>query len=777
MSYVGQRVLRVEDPRYLRGRGLYVDDVELPGLGHVAFVRSPLPHARIVEIDASRALAQPGVVAVVTGADLEGVVEPLVTDLGIDGARATARHPLPQRKVRFVGEAVAAVVGESRYLAEDAVELVRVEWEELTAVSDALEALAPGAPLLDESLGTNVVARVEFDTGDVDEAFVRAHRVFSKRFSGGRVSAAPLEGRGVVASWDSARRHLTVWSASQVPFTLRTVLLEALDLAGATVRVISPDVGGGFGAKGHIAVEELVVPAIARMLGRPVKWIEDRYENLSSNSHSKEMAIELELAVGPEGEFLALRAHYVGDGGAYSIFPYSALIDPLTAAKCLPSIYTVRSVRFEVDAVLTNKCPTGSYRGVGRTTGQTALESLIDDAARGLEIDPLELRLRNAIPHREPYTSCTGLPYDGGSYVDSIRKARELAGYEEFRERQRRLREQGRYVGIGFSPFVEQTAWGSAMARATGLRFEYYDAAAVTVEPTGAVTVRTGQHSHGQGHDTTFAQLVADELAVPLEDVRVLQGDTDSAAYGMGTFASRGAVIGGGSLILAAGEVREKLLTIAGHLLEAAPADLELRDGRVAVKGSPSRSLTVRELAHAAYFGRSALPRDLDPTLAGTRSYDPPETFGNGTIAAVVEVDGETGAVEVRRVVAVEDCGTILNPMVLDGQVAGGIAQGIGVALLERLVYGDDGQLATANLMDYLVPSATDVPPIEVSHLVTPSPRTLGGIKGAGEAGTQAAPAAVANAVADALAPFGVTISETPIDPAAIVSAIRGGTS
>jgi carbon-monoxide dehydrogenase large subunit len=774
--WVGQRVQRVEDPKYLRGEGRYIDDVELPGLLHGAFVRSPFAHARIGAIDASEALALPGIVAVVTGADLATRIAPVVTDAKVPEVRVGARRALPVEKVRFMGEAVALVVAESRHLAEDGCDAVAIEWEELEPIADVAAGVEPGAPLLDESLGTNLVGHATFATDDgVDDAFAAADRVFSKRFCGGRVTPMPLETRGVVASWERGTDELTVWSATQVPFTLRTILAEHLLTPFRHIRVIAPDVGGGFGSKGHLAMEELIVPAVARMLGRPLKWIADRGEDLAANSHSKEMTIDVSLAVDADGRFLAVEGRFTSDAGAYSIFPYSGMIDPIAAARAMPSMYAIPRARFTAEAVLTNKCPTGSYRGVGRTTGQTAVETLIDDVARGLDVDPVELRLRNAIPGTKPYTSATGMPYDGGSYVESLQRARELVGYDELRAEQARARAEGRHLGIGFSPFVEQTAWGSAMSRATGMNMSFFDSAQVTIEPTGAITVRTGQLNHGQGHETTFAQLVADGFGVPLEQVRIVQGDTDSAAYGMGTFASRGAVIGGGTALRAVRDVRAKLLDVASRAMEAWVDDLELVDGRVQVKGSPADGMTIAEIAHLAHFGQERIANGTDPALTATRSYDPPPTFSNGTIVAVAEVDVETGIVRLDRIVAVEDCGVMLNPMVVDGQVAGGIAQGIGVALYERVVYGDANQFQSSTLADYLVPSAMEVPPFAIEHLETPSPLTEGGIKGVGEAGTQAAPAAVANAVADALAPFRAVVTSTPLDPETVLGLIEAG--
>jgi carbon-monoxide dehydrogenase large subunit len=556
-----------------------------------------------------------------------------------------------------------------------------------------------------------------------------------------------------------------------MPFLVRSMLAALYGLPETRVRVLVPAVGGGFGLKVHLYVEEAILPLLSRLTGTPVKWVEDRYENLAASGHSKEVVCTLELAIAEDGAFLGLRGRFVGDGGAHQGHPWSSLIDPLCAAAMLPGIYTVDAVRYEVDAPATNKCPTTAYRGVGWTSGQTAREALIDDAARALGIDPLELRLRNCLPDGEPSVSATGCRYDGGSYAASIRRARELVDYDALRDRQRRLRGQGRYLGVGFSPFVEQGGWAAEIAVDQGFPGAgYLDSVCVTVEPDGSVTLATGLQSNGQGHETTLAQLAADGLGVRLEDVRVVQGDTATGAYSTGSWGSRTALIAGGSVLRATDDVRQKLLRIAAHDLEANEADLDVMDGVVSVQGSPDRALNVSDVAAAAYAGR--VPAGLDPSLTSTRSYDPPATYSNACIACVVEVDVETGRVSVERIVAVEDCGTILNPMIVDGQVAGAVAQGVGAVLYEGLPYGEDGQFLAGSLGEFLYPTAPELPDIEIDHLVTPSPLTEGGIKGMGEGGLIGAPAAVVNAIADALAPFGVTIDRTPLRPCDILALI-----
>jgi carbon-monoxide dehydrogenase large subunit len=772
--YVGRRIKRLEDPKYLRGRATYVDDVALPGMLHAAFLRSPYAHAKVTRVDVEAARALPGVIDVIAPADVAGMA--FATGLPREEVKGNSRPFLPAERVRFVGEAVACVVATSRAVAEDAAPLVEVEYEELPAVVNAEQALADGATLLYDDAESNNFAHIVFENGDVDGAFASADRVFRKRFHHGRFHALPLEGRGLVADWNPGSGELTIWASSQIPHLYRTLLALDLGISEKEVRVIAPAVGGGFGLKIHLFPEDMIVVLASKRLGRPVKWIEDRYEALASSLHAKEVICDLEIATAADGTFLAMKGRYVGDAGAYAAYPFTPLVDPLCAAVMLPSVYAVGAVRFEVDAAYTNKCPSGAYRGVGWTSGQTARESLIDDIARELDIDPMELRLKNTIPD-EPYESATGCKYDGGSFGAAQRKAMEMIDYAGFRERQREAREQGRYLGIGFSPFLEPGGWSGDLAKRMGFPFDYMDSASVTVDPTGNVVVTLGFHSHGQAHETTFAQVVADKLGVPIESVKIVEGDTAAAAYGTGTYGSRSAVIGYGAISRASAEVADKVKRMAGLALEVSPDDVELRDGNAVVRGAPDKSMPMLMVGLTAYFGAfvgGRRPADMDPALTATRSYDPPESYANGCCAVEVAVDAETGVVGVERVVFVDDCGTMLNPMVVEGQIAGAVAQGIGGALYEDLPYDSDGNFLASTLLDYVYPTTQEIPAIEISHIETPSTVTEGGVKGCGEGGTIAAPAAVVNAVADALAPLGVTIDSTPLDPNRVRALIRG---
>jgi carbon-monoxide dehydrogenase large subunit len=763
---------RLEDARLLRGRGTFIADLDLPGALHAAFVRSPLPHARIGAVDTVAARAVPGVAAVLTATDLPH--EPLIDLLSIEGLAKTPQPALAEERARFVGEAVALVLASSRYEAEDGMDAVEVEYESLPCVVDAAAAAAAGAPLLHEQLGSNVVYRGTRTIGDVQSAFRSAAHVVRSELRHNRYLAAPLETRGCAASYESSTRELTFWSSTQSPHLLRRRLALATGLSEARIRVLVPDVGGGFGQKIPVHPEELAVALAAWRGGRPVVWIEDRRENLIAAPQAKEQVIESELALGLDGEFLALRARIVGDAGAYSYNNASALIEPYFAAGLMPGPYRIRALETEVVAVLTNKAPVAPYRGVGWTAGHCARELLIDQAAREIGLDAAELRRRNLVrPNEFPYESCTGMIYDSGSFQESLERALALVGYGSFRDEQKASRDEGRYLGIGVSPYVEPTGWGTAGSRQSSWPLSSHDSAQVTIEPSGEVVIAVGTPSQGQGHQTAFAQLAADVLGVAVESVVVRANDTAAIPLSFpGTRASRTAVVIGGAVLRAAEQLRERLLEIAGHLLEADPNDLEVVDGGIALRDAPSRSLTLREIAETAYFRPEIRDKLREPELSVSSFHDPPATYSNGCIVCVVQVGADTGAVRVQRAVAVEDCGTIINPMIVDGQIRGAVAQGIGGALLEQVLYDEEGQPQAVTLMDYLLPTASDVPSLEIDHCTSPSPLTPAGIKGMGESGLIATPAAVACAVADALAPVGARVDRLPLTPALVWSMI-----
>jgi carbon-monoxide dehydrogenase large subunit len=767
---LGARVNRVEDPRFLTGAARYIADLAFVREAHCAFVRSTFPHAHLRGIDTSAAAQMPGVIAVLTGQDIAtvGLIDPLFM---IETLARTPQVALPTDRVRYVGEAIAVVVADDRARAEDAAEAVVVDYEPLEAVVDLERAMQPDAPRLFDHLDSNVVFRDAKEVGDVTGAFENADRVYERRFHTNRFMAAPMETRGVIAEFDRSSDRLTVWSSTQTPHLLRLALSTALEHPAQRIRIITPEVGGGFGQKMACYPEEVVVPALAMRLGRPIKWIEDRRENLLAGTHAKEQVVDMAIAVDRDGTIRGIRARYVGDAGAFSFNTASALIEPSLPVSLMPSVYDVTACAYEVVAVLTNKTPIGPYRGVGWTAGHSARELLLDEIARDLGMTPEELRRRNLLADDVfPYQSPMGPIYDSGSYRRTFDMALEMIDAAGFRERQEAARAEGRYLGLCISPWVEPSGYGTDIAMQTGFPLASHDNAKVTMDPTGKVFATISIPSQGQGHETTFAQVIADALGVELDDVRVSSGDTDVDPWGMGTYSSRSAVVATGALGIAARDVREKLVSVASKMIEAAPEDLVIRDGKIAVVGAPQSGIPLPDVAGAAYFA-PGLRDEEDPQLASERFYDPGATYSSGCVAVIVDVDIDTGTFGLERIVAIEDCGTMLNPTIVEGQVRGAIAQGIGGAMLEELVYEDDGQLVTTTLMDYLLPSAQEVPHIEIGHLESPSPRTAEGVKGMGESGLISTPAAVVGAVADALAPFGAVFDRFPLKPERVLRA------
>ena len=764
---IGARVQRTEDPRLLTGRGSYVDDRQVMNVLHVAFRRSDHSHARIRGIDCRAARAAPGVVAVLAADDLDGMVRPLRATSRMAGYYATPIFPLARGKVRYVGEPVVGVIAESRYLAEDAAELIEIDFEPLPVVADPEAAAQPGSPLLHDEAGTNVILSREFKRGDVEAAIEAAPVRVKGRFRMRRKTATAIEPRASLAEYDPGRDALTLHSATQVPGIVRNALAEALDLPGHQLRVIAPDVGGGFGGKGSLYPEELFVCAAARHLARPVKWTSDRMEDLAATSQAFDEIVDAELALDRDGQALALRADAIGDIGAYSIYPWTAALEPVQVVSFLPGPYRIQHYRGRVRGVATSKAPTGPYRGVGRPISTFVMERLMDMAAARLGIDPAQIRLRNfARPEDFPYKTGSGIVWDRSGFSECLAAACDRLDYEALRRKQTEVRAAGRWFGIGIASYAELTGIGSRSSVAPGMPINTgTETAAIRVDATGAVTAAFGVASHGQGLETTLAQVVAEHLGVRVEDVRVMHGDSAAVANGTGTFASRSTVLAGGAARLAAEAVREKVLNVASHLLEASAADLVARDGRVAVAGT-DRSVTLREIARAVYAEIGRLPPEARDELAATRSYDP--VFGTTTCAthiAALEIDPDTYQIRLHDFGVAEDCGRLINPLIVDGQVHGGVAQGIGAALYEEVVHDDQGQLQSASLVDYLVPAASEIPPMQVVHLETESPTTLGGFRGMGEGGTIGAPAAVANAIADALSPLRIEINELPVTP------------
>src|SRR4051812_10851942 len=714
---IGARVKRTEDPRLLTGRGSFVDDRQTPNVLHVAFRRSEHAHARIVSVDCAAARAAPGVMAVFSEADL--AVNPLLATSRMKGYYATPILPLARGKVRYVGEPIVGVIAECRYLAEDAAELIEIAFEPLVHAADPAEAVKSDAAPLHDEAKTNVLVAREFKRGDLDAAMDAAPVRISGRFRMRRKTAVAIEPRCCLAEYDAGRDALTLYSATQIPGIVRDALSDALDLPGHRLRVVAPDVGGGFGGKGSLYPEEIFVCAAARKLGRATKWTSDRMEDLAATSQGFDEIVDAELGLDRDGRMLALRADVIGDVGAYSIYPWTAGLEPVQVVSFLPGPYRIEHYRGRVQAVATAKAPTGPYRGVGRPVSTFVMERLVDMAAAKLKLDPKELRARNLVRAEEfPYKVASGLVWDRSGFIECLDAASQAIGYDALRAKQREARAAGRWFGIGVASYAELTGIGSRISVAPGMPINTgTETATIRIDSTGAVTASFGIAAHGQGLETTLAQVVAEHLGARFEDIRIVQGDSAAVPGGTGTYASRSTVLAGGAATLAAEAVREKVLAAASHLLEAAAADLVAHDGRIAVAGT-DRSVTFREVARAVYSEMGRLPAEARNELAASKTYDP--VFGTTSSAchiATVEIDPQTYDVCIQRFAVAEDCGRLVNPMIVDGQVHGGVAQGIGAALYEEVIHNDQGQIHTTTLMDYLVPSACEIPSIDTIHL------------------------------------------------------------
>ncbi len=788
--WFGAPVQRLEDPRLLRGKGVYVDDIELPDTLHAAILRSPHAHARIRAVDTGAALALPGVHLVLTASDLGEVLEPsplLVPHPALTQPRT--QLPLALDIVRYVGEAVAMVVAESRYIAEDALDLIEVDYEPLPVVHSLKVAEAEHGRLVHEDVAGNLAAHLAQSVGDPDGVFADAPHVMREKIVMDRGAAMPMECRGVLARWDEYEGMLTCWISTQAPIPIRNGLAAIFHLSEHKVRVIAPDVGGGFGTKIMMFYpEEVLVPFAAIQLRRPVKWIEDRREHFISANQERSQEHEIEYAFDDNGILLAVRDSFTHDTGAYT--PYGIIV-PIITACTLPGPYRLRHYASEFRVLYTNKVPVSPYRGAGRPQAVLVMERIMDRIALELHLDRLEVRSRNFIrPDEFPWdvglTYQDGGPtkYDSGDYQAGLDKLRALIDYDNFPAMQAGARRQGRYLGIGVGCYVEGTAIGP------------YEGAMVRVESDGRVYASTGVTTQGQAHHTTFAQIIADQLGVDPGDVLITTGDTQAFNWGVGTYASRAATVAGSAMHIAAVKVREKAKQVAADLFEASPDDIELAEGKVFVRDAPHRALTLGQLAISANplryaYGENArklmsmklagarpgpaLPEERGgPGLEASGFYSPPHSsFASGVHGAIVEVDARTGDVRILKYVAVHDCGRVINPLVVEGQVHGGVAQGIGGAFFERLVYDEEGQLLNASLMDYLIPTASEVPPLVVDHVETPSPLNPLGVKGAGEAGVIPVPALFASAIDDALSPLGVRIREMPLHPCRLFELIQ----
>ena len=777
-GFIGQEMLRREDDYLLRGQGHFIDD--LPTRGdtlHLGFVLSPHAHARIVAIDASAALALEGVVAVLTGEDIATMVKPIVAEIEFPGYKRHGRNVVARGEVRFVGEAVAVVVCESAYVAQDAIELVEVDYEALPATVRLEDALTSGMPQVHDEVEGNLIFEGRFATEGIDAAFADAPHVISERFRSGRVGGVPLEPRGCMAVPEHGDA-LTFYSSTQVPHLLRTALAQYLGASEARLRVVVPEVGGGFGTKAQIYPEEFVTAALALRYRQPVKWIQDRREELLTDIHSRDHLYEVEIAFDDEGLVRGLRAKIFTNAGAYSTLPFGCTLETTGGARMIVGPYRITQYAYVARAVCTHTAPVGAYRGVAQPTCFMAMEGLMDRIARKLGIDPAEVRLRNMVPTAElPWNNVVGVRYDTGSFSESLLRAMEIIDYDGYRRRQPADRlVDGKYRGMGICSFTEVSGTGAPGWRARGIvRLPGFDSGIVKVDPTGKVTAYVSHADAGQGHFTTFAQIVAQELGARFEDVTIVEGDTASAPYGTNTFASRGAVTGGGALTRASGKVREKMRRIAAHMLEAAVEDIVVEGGRAHVAGVPQHGLSFQQIAETAYsMNNQSLPDGEGFGLEETDFYDPPlVTMANAVHIVQVAVDPGDGRVEIERYVVVHDCGRLINPMIVNGQIQGGAAQGIGEALMEEMVYDETGQMQNASLLDYLLPTSLDVPDIEIEHIESPSIDNVGGFKGVGEGGLIGAVPSLLNAVGDALSGLGVNITQKPLRPSLLMRLIR----
>ena len=789
-KYVGQPIKRTEDPRLIKGLAHYVDDIKLPDTLHVVFVRSVYAHARITSIDTADALAAPGVVAVYTGKDVAGI-GPVPCAGALPGLKVPDHRVLAQDKVYFVGHPIAAIVATDRYAAKDAADLVMVDYEDLPVVVDVEEA-ANGGTVIHESFGDNIAYKLTSGEGDIDAAFASADRTVKQRILHTRLAPIAMEPRGVLARYFPGEEELTVWSSTQIPHLLRTQLAIMIGIPENKLRVITPEVGGGFGSKLNVYAEEALLGWISMQLGKPAKWIETRRENMQATIHGRGQVGDIEVAFKNDGTLTGLRYSVFADLGSYHQLLTPAI--PTLTGLMLSGSYKIPAIQMNVTGCFTNKMATDAYRGAGRPEATYVVERGLDLVAVDLNMDPADVRRKNFPAADEfPFHTATGLDYDSGNYAAALDKAQGIANYAKLREEQKAARAEGRLVGIGISTYVEICALGPSQAMPAG----GWESATVRIEPTGKVTVLTGASPHGQGQETSFAQIAADELGVHLNDVTVIHGDTGIVQYGIGTFGSRATAVGGTAVYVAIQKLKEKAHKIAAHMLQGDATRLSFEGGTYSLQAASAAaatgssdpvvpvaeapaaalpepqtegrtSLTIQEIALAAHIAKD-LPPDTEPGLSATYFFEPKNfTFPFGTHIAVVEVDRETGDIKFLRYVAVDDCGKVINPMLVDGQIHGGIVQSIGQAMYEEVVYDEQGQLITGTLMDYAVPRAHHVPHFELDRTETPSPVNPLGVKGVGEAGTIGATPAIVGAIVDALSPFGVKHLDMPVKPEAL---------
>ena len=767
-TLVGKRIRRREDPRLITGTATYVDDIQMPGMHHACVLRSPHAAALIRLVSTKNALAHPGVVAVFTGIDTAGV-GPLPCGASLPGLRVPHHDILARDRVYFVGHPVAVVVATDRYIARDAVDLVEVEYEPLQAVADPEKALAKGAPAVHPEWPDNIAFTFHQEGGDVDKAFADAEVVVKQRITSQRLIPTAMETRGVVAEWRSGDKALTIYSSTQIPHLMRTLVAQMLGLPENRLRVITPEVGGGFGSKLNVYAEEALMGFVAMKIGKPVKWIESRRENFLCTTHGRGHVDYFEMAAKKDGTILGLKLKLIQDLGAYHQLLTPAI--PTLSVLMMPGLYKFQNIRADIVGAFTNCAATDAYRGAGRPEATHGVERMVDILAAELKMDRAEIRFKNFVSKDAfPYHTATGLDYDSGNYAEPLKKALEIVGYKKLLAEQADARKQGRLIGIGISTYGEICAIGPSPATPAG----GWESATVKIEPSGKVTVMTGCSPHGQGEETTFAQIAADELGVDIDDVLVVHGDTAVVQYGIGTFGSRGTAIGGTAMYFALQDLKKKIQKFGAMLMGSEDVTLS---GGVCIDNKTGKTMTLAEIAGASYRALK-LPPNTEPGMVATHFWEPPNfTFPFGAHIVVSEVDRETGQIEIKRYVAVDDCGKVINPMIVDGQVHGGVAQGLGQALWEEAVYDETGQLVSGELMDYAIPKATMLPWIESSRTETPSPVNPLGVKGVGEAGTIGCSPAVVNSVVDALSPLGVTHIDMPLGPEKIWKIIQGASA
>ncbi|AQS56150.1 xanthine dehydrogenase family protein molybdopterin-binding subunit [Novibacillus thermophilus] len=773
----GTPLKRREDPRLVTGNGSFTDDIRFSNALYAVMLRSPHAHAHIKSIDASKAKQADGVVAVYTGRDVQGKMEPIPTAwLPPDSNIQTPAHPaLAVDKVRYVGDAVAMVIAEDRYAARDALDLIEVEYEPLPVVVDQEKAMADTAPLLHEDVPNNLA--YHWRAGEVaDDVFEKAEVVVRQRFRQQRLIPNPMEMRAAAARYNPASGEMTIWCTSQNPHIHRFILSGVLGIPESKLQIVATDVGGGFGSKIAVYPDEALVGFAARELRRPVKWTEDRSEHFTVTSHGRDVILDVELAGKRDGTLEALKIKNIANMGAY-LSTAAPGVETILFGLITPGPYKIRQAQVDTYGVFTNTTPTDAYRGAGRPEATYLIERMVDLFAEEIGMDPVEIRRRNLIEKDEfPYDNALGLQYDSGDYKGALDKVLNMLDYDKFREEQERARQQGKYLGVGFSTYVEICGLGpSKVAGAVGFQGGLWESATVRVHPTGKVSVFTGTSPHGQGEETTFAQIVADKFGIQAEDIEVIHGDTNRISMGWGTYGSRTTPVGGTAIAIAADRVLEKAKKIAAHALEVAEEDLDFRDGAFQVKGVPDKAMSFADVSLQASVAWN-LPEGMEPSLEAQAFYDPDNfVYPFGAHACVVEIDSETGEIEIKRYLAVDDPGPVINPMVAEGQVHGGIVQGIGQALWEGAVYDGQGQLLSGTFMDYAMPKARFFPKFETAFTETPSPVNPLGVKGIGETGTIAATPAVVNAVIDALKPFGVKELEMPLTPEKIWNVLKRG--